>query len=107
MTTEKFENTSISTSSKNQTMPVSLPAEELPSSLRHKSSKDALVEAKYLTVFLCRATNTMLDTQDYDGNLLMEPEAYASRAGLELCFKLLQDKLDIALGSLQFPTQQK
>ena len=71
----------------------------LPWSLRHCGTSDAIQEARDIAAFLSEtATTRRIDDTDPDDTALGD-----WKRGLELCFHLLIDKLDIASGAYKFP----
>ena len=72
----------------------------VPRCLRHVSEDSALCDAQALAVFLREATAAIIARHASVG---VPADIEDSLYGLELCFNLLSDKLDIAAGELPFP----
>ena len=74
--------------------------DSLPRSLCHVSEDDAMYETKSIAAFLREAATAVLKKEVSDG---IPRDINEISYGLELCFNLLQDKLDIMDGTLPFP----
>lgn len=75
-------------------------ADSVPRCLRHSFEDEALYEAKSIAAFLREAATAVLKQEASEGT---SNNIYEISHGMELCFKLLQDKLDIMDGTLPFP----
>ena len=75
-------------------------ADSLPRSLHHVSEDDVMYETKSIAAFLKEAGTAVLKKEASEG---IPNNIHEISYGMELCFKLLQDKLDIMDGTLPFP----
>lgn len=86
-------------SSTNST-PRYIKADSLPQSLCHVSEDDVIYGTKSIAAFLREAASAILKQEASEG---IPRDINEISYGMELCFKLLQDKLNIIDGTLPFP----